>query len=106
MNDIILQCASLVITIIVAIVARYTIPMLKTKIGDAQFNTILQWASVFVSAAEKIFIGDKKGEEKREFVIKMLTEKAKELKLDLTEEQIRALLESALAALKAEGFIK
>ena len=106
MNDIILQCVSLIITVIIAIVARYAVPMLKTKIGDSQFNTIMQWATVFVSAAEKIFIGDKKGDEKREFVIHMLTEKAKELKLDLSEDQIRALLESALAALKAEGVIK
>ena len=106
MSDIILQCVSLIITVIIAIVARYAVPMLKTKIGDSQFNTIMQWATVFVSAAEKIFIGDKKGDEKREFVIHMLTEKAKELKLDLSEDQIRALLESALAALKAEGVIK
>lgn len=106
MNDIIMQCASLLITIIVAVIARYAIPALKIKIGDDKFNTIVQWASIFVSAAEKIFVGDKKGDEKREFVMELLTAKAKELNLDLTEEQIRSLLESALTTLKAEGIIK
>lgn len=105
MDEIVVRIIELIITIIIALIGRYAIPYLKGKMGEQNYKLILQWAVTFVVAAEKMIIGEKTGEEKRELVTKWIKEKANELGIKLTEEQIRTILESALAQAKNEGVI-
>lgn len=105
MDDIIVKIIELVITIVVLLIGRYAIPYFKSKVGENNYQLILKWAITFVTAAENMILGEKTGEEKRELVTRWIKEKAGELGIKLTDEQVRTILESALAQAKNEGII-
>lgn len=96
MDSIILKILELVVIIVVALITRYVIPLIKTKVQTSQLSVIAAWAITFVRAAEQIFIGKNKGDEKLIAVTEWLTNKANELGIKLNEEQIRALIEEAV----------
>ena len=80
------------ITLIIAIVAAFIIPYIKSKTTSEQFATIKLWVTVAVNAAEQLFTGSGRGEEKKNFVLSFL--EAKGFTIDL--ESIDALIESAV----------
>lgn len=80
------------ITLIIAIVAAFVIPYIKSKTTAEQFSTIKLWVTVAVNAAEQLFTGSGRGEEKKSFVLSFL--EAKGFTIDL--ESIDALIESAV----------
>lgn len=80
------------ITLIIAIVVAFIIPYIKSKTTSEQFATIKLWVTVAVNAAEQLFIGSGRGEEKKNFVLSFL--EAKGFTIDL--ESIDALIESAV----------
>ena len=80
------------ITLIIAIVAAFIIPYIKSKTTAEQFATIKLWVTVAVNAAEQLFAGSGRGDEKKNFVLSFL--EAKGFTIDL--ESIDALIESAV----------
>ena len=80
------------ITLIIAIVAVFVIPYIKSKTTAEQFATIKLWVTVAVNAAEQLFTGSGRGEEKKNFVLSFLQSKG--FTIDL--ESIDALIESAV----------
>lgn len=80
------------ITLIIAIVAAFVIPYIKSKTTAEQFATIKLWVTVAVNAAEQLFTGSGRGEEKKNFVLSFLQSKG--FTIDL--ESIDALIESAV----------
>ena len=80
------------ITLIIAIVAVFVIPYIKSKTTAEQFATIKLWVTVAVNAAEQLFTGSGRGEEKKNFVLSFLQSKG--FTIDL--ESIDALSESAV----------
>lgn len=80
------------ITLIIAIVAAFVIPYIKSKTTAEQFATIKLWVTVAVNAAEQLFTGSGRGEEKKNFVLSFLESKG--FTIDL--ESIDALIESAV----------
>lgn len=80
------------ITLIIAIVAAFVIPYIKSKTTAEQFATIKLWVTVAVNAAEQLFTGSGRGEEKKSFVLSFLESKG--FTIDL--ESIDALIESAV----------
>ncbi len=85
------------LTLIAAIITVLLIPYIKSKLGDAKFNTLERWVKTAVKAAEQIYKGSGRGEEKRQYVLTFLASKG--LTIDI--EVVEALLESAVFGLNA-----
>lgn len=51
--------------------------LLKLKIGDTNFNNLLEWIDLMVNAAEGQIKGEKKGEERKAVVMNTLLETTK-----------------------------
>ena len=83
---------STVIALIIALISTFLIPWLKNKVDAEKFEQIKEWTRVAVQAAEMIYKGVGKGEEKKTFVINYLNSKG--FKVDTAT--IDALIESAV----------
>ena len=103
MDNIISLLVELAVLIIATLLGRYLIPLFKTKLDADKLELFSVWALKFVKAAENIISGSGKGEEKRDQVTKWLKEKADELGLKLTEDQIRTILEDAYTTMIQEA---
>lgn len=89
-----------VLTLIFSLITAFLIPYIKAKTTDEQFNTIKLWVRVAVQAAEMLYVGSGRGEEKKQYVIKFLKSKG----FTLNAEEIENLIESAVLELKqAQG---
>lgn len=64
-----------VITLILACVSAFLIPYLKSKFSTEQFSNIMMWVNIAVEAAEMIYVGAGRGEEKKHYVIDFLNSK-------------------------------
>ena len=87
---------SAVITLLVAVVTTFLIPYLKERVDAEKFEKIKAWAKVAVEAAEMIYTGVGRGEEKKAYVLDYLNQKG--YKLDSAT--IDNLIESAVLELK------
>jgi len=81
-----------VIALIFALVARYVIPWLKKKLDAEQLENIQTWVTIFVDAAEQLYQGRGRGEEKLTYVLERLEEKG--FTIDISE--LRAMIEAAV----------
>ena len=89
-----------VITLAVAIVSAVVIPLLKRKLGDEKYSEIQRWVKVAVQAAEQLFSGSGRGEEKLDYVLKFLESKG----FTLDGVSLRNLIESAVWELTNGAF--
>lgn len=85
-----------VLTLIFSLITAFLIPYIKTKVSAEQFATIKLWVQVAVQAAEMLYIGSGRGEEKKKYVIEFLNSKG----FTLNAEEIENLIESAVLELK------
>lgn len=81
-----------VIALAAALVTAFVIPWIKSKTTAAQREEIEAWVHIAVTAAEQIYKGAGRGEEKKAYVLKFLEEK--NLKID--EESVNLMIESAV----------
>lgn len=81
-----------VIALIAAIVTAFVVPWVKSKTTAAQQEQLLVWAKLAVAAAEQIYAGPGRGEEKKKWVIDWLASKG--LKVD--EATVEAAVEAAV----------
>lgn len=89
-----------VLTLIFSLITAFLIPYIKAKTTDEQFNTIKLWVQVAVQAAEMLYVGSGRGEEKKQYVIEFLKSKG----FTLNAGEIENLIESAVLELKqAQG---
>ena len=89
-----------VLTLIFSLITAFLIPYIKAKTTDEQFNTIKLWVRVAVQAAEMLYVGSGRGEEKKQYVIEFLKSKG----FTLNAEEIENLIESGVLELKqAQG---
>lgn len=91
---------SAVITLVIAIVSAVVIPLLKRKLGDEKYSEIQRWVKVAVQAAEQLFSGSGRGEEKLDYVLKFLESKG----FTLDAASLRNLIESAVWELTNGAF--
>lgn len=96
LNTPLTQVVSAVITLIVAIVSAFLIPYLKSKLGTEKLETVKFWVNIAVEAAEMIYVGTGRGQEKKEYVLSFLNSKG--FTLNITE--IDNLIEAAVLKLK------
>lgn len=95
MEKIIFDILEIAVIVIASLIGRYVIPYFKNKVDIQKLQQIVDWAKRFVIMAENVINGQGKGKEKRDLVAKLITEKAKELNINLSEQEIRTLIEDA-----------
>ena len=79
-----------------AIVAYVLVPYIKSKTTSEQQKEINAWVRIAVSAAEQIYVGSGRGEEKKAYVVEFLNSKG--FHLDTAE--IDNIIEAAVLELK------
>lgn len=79
-----------IIALVVAVITAFVIPWLKGKIDADKLEEIELWVTVAVEAAEQLYNGTGRGEEKKAYVVKFLQEKGFTLDPDSLDKLIEA----------------
>ncbi len=87
-----------VLTLVISLITAFLIPYLKTKVNGEQLDTIKFWVNIAVEAAEMIYVGTGRGQEKKEYVVQFLNSKG----FTLNVAEIENLIEAAVMELKLE----
>lgn len=98
-NKLLVDLVDVIFLVITGAIGRYLVPLVKTQLGQEKLQLLSQYAVKFVKLAEVMIDGEKKGDEKREYVSELIVEEANKLHLKLTDDQIRMLIEDAVYAL-------
>lgn len=88
-----------VIALLAAGVSVFLIPWIKSKTTDAQRKELLEWVKIGVAAAEQLYKGQGRGEEKKQYVLDFLKQKG--FKVD--EESVVNAIEAIVKQLNTEG---
>lgn len=91
-----------VIGLIAAIVGGVLIPYIRSKTTAEEQKEIAAWVKIAVTAAEQIYKGSGRGEEKKQYVLNWL----KEHNITVDAEAIDAMIESAVYELTGEKEVK
>lgn len=89
-----------VVALIGVIITCVLIPYIKSKTTTEQQKEINAWVKIAVSAAEQLFTGSGRGEEKKAYVIAWLKERG----ITVDEAELDALIEAAVYELE-QGLI-
>lgn len=89
-----------VFALIAAVITAIVIPYIKSRTTAQQQEQINAWVRIAVTAAEQIYVGSGRGEEKKAYVINWLREHG----VTVDESKLDAMIEAAVYDLKA-GFI-
>ena len=84
-----------VFALIAAIITAIVIPYIKSKTTAQQQKEINAWVKIAVSAAEQIYTGSGRGEEKKAYVLNWLTSHG----ITVDESKLDAMIEAAVYAL-------
>ncbi len=90
-----------VIALIAAIISAFVIPWIRSKTTAQQREDLVAWVKIAVSAAEQIFKGDKRGEEKKQYVLDFLKKNG----FSVNEDAVNAAIEAAVKQLNSEGIV-
>ena len=90
------QIAVGLISLLATVLTMMVIPWLQAKVGTAKWERMILIIKVAVKAAEQLYQGSGKGEEKKAFVIAWLAER----NIRFDEEAIAAAIEAAVFELK------
>lgn len=90
-----------VIMLITAVISAFLIPWIKSKTTDSQRQQLIAWIKIAVAAAEQIFVGSGRGEEKKKYVLAFLEDKG----LTIDENSVNAAIEAAVKQLNSEGIV-
>lgn len=102
MNDIIYYAISLIIAVVTFLLGKYVFPTVKQYFDGLDLHNvtgIASWVYKFVVSAKNQF-DDNCGEQKLTYVTKQVKTLCDKYKIDLTDEQIRALIEDAYIEMK------
>lgn len=87
-----------ILTVVFTAISTFLIPYIKSKTIAAQYAEIQKWVTIAVEAAEMIYTGTGRGQEKKEYVLAFLNSKG--YKLDT--ESIDNMIEAAVLKLQSE----
>lgn len=90
-----------VAALIAALITAFLVPYIKSKTTAEQQKEINAWVKIAVAAAEQIYTGSGRGEEKKEYVINWLREHG----ITVDEAKLDALIEAAVYELNTNGII-
>ena len=97
--ELISELTKAIVSVILILISAYVIPWLKNKIGDDKYATIIEFAEIVVRSAEKIYTPEQ-WQEKKNYAVELVIAKAKEVGLELSVEEINAIIEGAVQAVK------
>ena len=84
-------------------VARYLVPWLEVNIDHQKFNEVVTWVNQAVMCAQQL-MSDAEGAEKKQTVMIFLRRLMEDKGIEITDEQLDTLIESAVKQLKiSEG---
>lgn len=81
-----------VAALIAAVITAFVVPYIKSRTTTNQQQQINAWVRVAVAAAEQIYVGSGRGEEKKAYVLNWLAERG----ITLDASRIDALIEAAV----------
>lgn len=90
--------ANAVIALIAAIVSAYLIPWIKSKTTNEQREQFVAWVEIAVSAAEQVYNGPGRGEEKKKYVLDFLRSRG----ITIDEESVSNAIEAAVNQLNGK----
>ncbi len=90
-----------VIALIMAIISTFAIPWIKSKTTAQQREDLVAWVKIAVAAAEQIYRGTKRGEEKKQYVLDFLTKNG----FSVNKDSVNAAIEAAVKQLNSEGIV-
>ena len=90
-----------VIALAATVVSVFLIPWIKSKTTAQQHSELVAWAKIGVAAAEQIYVGQGRGDEKKQYVLEFLKSKG----FDLNEESVNNAIEAAVKQLNTEGLL-
>ena len=90
-----------VFALLAAIITAIVIPYIKSKTTASQQAEINAWVKIAVTAAEQIYAGSGRGEEKKAYVLNWLQEHG----ITVDAEKLDALIEAAVYDLTNNGLI-
>lgn len=97
--ELITKIVEAVVTILLALISAYVIPWLKNKVGDDKYATIVEFAEIVVRSAEKLYTPEE-WEKKKEYALELVMAKADAIGLKLGYDEINAIIEGAVQAVK------
>ena len=86
-----------VIALIAAIISVFLIPWIKANTTEQQRKTMLELIKIAVAAAEQIYEGEGRGEEKKQYVLDFLASKG----IAVNDEAVNAAIESYVQQLNS-----
>lgn len=98
-TELITKLVEAVVTVVIVLISAYVIPWLKGKIGDDKYAMIVEFAEIVVRSAEKIFTQEEWAQKKR-YAVEMVQKKAEEIGITITPDEINAIIEGAVQAVK------
>lgn len=90
-----------VIALAATAVSVFLTPWIKSKTTAQQRSELVAWAKIGVAAAEQIYVGQGRGDEKKQYVLEFLKSKG----FDLNEESVNNAIEAAVKQLNTEGLL-
>lgn len=90
-----------VIALIAAVISAFVIPWIRSKTTAQQREDLVAWVKIAVAAAEQIFKGGKRGEEKKQYVLDFLNKSG----FSVDEDAVNAAIEAAVKQLNSEGIV-
>mgnify|MGYP002855208709 CR=1 FL=1 len=97
--ELITKLVEAIVTVVVVLISAYVIPWLKNKIGEDKYTTLVEFAEIVVRSAEKIYTQEE-WQTKKNYAVELVISKSKELGLELSIEEINAIIEGAVQAVK------
>ena len=90
-----------VTVLLAAIITTFVVPYIKSKTTAAQQNQINAWVKIAVSAAEQIYNGPGRGEDKKKYVVEWLRQHG----VTVDADKLDAMIEAAVYDLKNGAII-
>lgn len=88
-----------VLAILSVVVTSVLVPYLKQRLGDDKYTELTEYVAWAVRSAEMLF-SPEEWAEKKDYVVDHVIAKAKELKIELTEEDVNVLIEGLVHLIK------
>ncbi len=82
--------------LLIAVLTYVVFPLLKSKLSEEKFALMKEIARTGVYAAEQLYTGSGRGEEKLEYVMNYMKERG----YDINKEEVRTVVESCVKDLK------
>lgn len=87
-----------IIALIAAVISAFVIPWIKSKTTSQQREELIAWVKIGVAAAEQIYQGEKRGAEKKQYVLDFLANNG----ISFDEESVNAAIEAAVKQLNSD----